>query len=356
MENKIVVCHFINQLSKAGGAEEVLRVIQKFMKDKEVINYYLTLEDGMMGNEIRLEDGNVICGSMEDNIKFCGILQPDIIMLHTAGYIPTETTPIVNACPKAKKCFIIHSPQPIQGNPYELGIDLLVCVTNTVYNLQPYPNKITIENGVDIEKIKRIDQDKDLMKELGILETDIVIGKHSRIAPDKMVEDFILIANRIANKVSNVKFLVVGDSNKKLNPGYIEKLKELSTSLCMNDKIIWVGEQRNLSKYLSLMDISLAVTSNESFGMVFAEAMLAKLPVVTYDNWGNNQTVINDYNGFLVPFRNLNEAAEKTIELCINKKKRELLSKNAYQYATETKSGKVMSENYYKLYKKLMEG
>jgi glycosyltransferase involved in cell wall biosynthesis len=353
MENKIVVVHFINQL-QIGGAEEVLRVQHKYINNPNIVQYTLTMSENIIGDEIRQLGGNVIVGTMEDNINFCGLLQPDIILFHSAGYIPFESNPVQELCPKAKKCIVIHSPQTLKNKPD--FIDLLICVSKTVYDMQIYREKIVIENGIDIEKINKRSVTTEELKEYNIIPTEIVIGRLSRIAPDKLTTDFLLAAQRIANKIGNIKFMIVGESNENLHPGYLYDMRKLAYSLGLSDKVIWTGVQRDLTKYLSMMDICLNPTSQESFGMVFSESMAAYLPVVTYDDCANKETVKNDFNGYTVPFRNVEKLAEKTVELCLNKTKRLEFGKNARMFVESDKSGLVMAQKYNELFNFLTKG
>ena len=48
-------------------------------------------------------------------------------------------------------------------------------------------------------------------------------------------------------------------------------------------------------------------------GSTLAEAVLCGIPVVAYDVAGHPEIVIDDYTGFLVPFRNIESLAEKLI-------------------------------------------
>lgn len=53
-------------------------------------------------------------------------------------------------------------------------------------------------------------------------------------------------------------------------------------------------------------------------GSTLAEALLCGIPVIAYDFAGHPEVVIDDYSGFLVPFRNIKALAEKMIYVAHN--------------------------------------
>ena len=345
-KNIPIIVHFINQVT-IGGAEEVIRVSEQYLPLKH-ISYCFTMAEDLMGDELRKTGTNVIIQPLKTNIDFCEQLQPDIIMLHTAGYIPSELTPLKEKCPKSKICLLIHSHQTLTTVPD--SIDVVVCVSQIVYDIQFTPKKILIKNGIDIEKIKKIPVPEEVYKKYGLTGKELIIGRLSRIAPDKLTSDFIIAAQKISNKFDNVKFMIVGESKENLHPGYLDDIKTLVYQLGLKDKIIFTGVQRDRGLYLSMMHILLNPSINESFGMVFSEAMSAEVPVVTYDLHGNKETVINGYNGYCVEGRNIEELANKTTELALDKEKRTLFGKNGRKFVEENCNGKTMAEKYAKLY------
>jgi glycosyltransferase involved in cell wall biosynthesis len=349
-KNVPVIVHFVNQLT-VGGCEEIIRVSEKYLP-LEHISYCFAMSEDAMGDELRKVGTNVIIQPLKTNIDFCEQLQPDVIMLHTAGYIPAELNPLKEKCPKAKICLLIHSPQTLTIVPD--SIDVVICVSEIVYDMQTSPKRLLIKNGIDIDEIKKIQVPDEVYKKYGLTGRELVIGRLSRIAPDKLTSDFIIAAQKISNKYDNIKFMIVGESKENLHPGYLKDIKELVSQLGLKDKIIFTGVQRDRGLYLSMMHILMNPSINESFGCVFSEAMCAELPVVTYNYHGNKETVINDFNGYCVEGRNIEELANKTIELALDKEKRTLFGKNGRKFVEENCNGKTMAEKYAKLYTTLL--
>ena len=68
-------------------------------------------------------------------------------------------------------------------------------------------------------------------------------------------------------------------------------------------------------------------------GSTLVEAMLCSVPVVAYDVGGHPEIVIDDYTGYLVPFRNTSALADKIIYVFRNYEEAKLVSKRGRELA-----------------------
>ena len=108
-----------------------------------------------------------------------------------------------------------------------------------------------------------------------------------------------------AKDKNNVKLLLVGDGPEKA--GY-EKLAE---ELQITNQIIFTGYQSDVTLFYKIMNVFSLVSAYEAFGLVLAEAMLNKLPVVATKVGGMKYIVDHEITGFLVEKFNLTDISEK---------------------------------------------
>jgi glycosyltransferase involved in cell wall biosynthesis len=91
----------------------------------------------------------------------------------------------------------------------------------------------------------------------------------------------------------------------------------------------------------------------ESFGLVIVEAMAASLPVVAYAVGGIPEIIIDNINGYLIPYGKEDKFAEKIIELIQNPDLRSRFGEKGRERSEEY-SWKKIKNYWYKLYRSLL--
>lgn len=93
----------------------------------------------------------------------------------------------------------------------------------------------------------------------------------------------------------------VGGAQRPEEVEYLNGLKSLAARLGVETRVRFAGERTDVGRVLAASDIYCQPNSApESFGLTFAEAMLARLPVVT-TSVGGGAEVVDDSCGLLVP-------------------------------------------------------
>lgn len=178
---------------------------------------------------------------------------------------------------------------------------------------------ITINNGVALPREVSLLEINEAKKIWGINENDFVIGSVGRMLSDanKRFSDLIkAFANFVEGK-ENVKLILVGEGPER--KGYEELVKDLG----ITGAVIFAGYQSDVTLFYKLMDVFSLVSKNESFGLVLAEAMLNKLPVIATRVGGMKYIVEDNETGFLVEPMNINQIVEKMEVLYMNPQLRE---------------------------------
>lgn len=166
-----------------------------------------------------------------------------------------------------------------------------------------------------------------------------IIGAYCALVKRKRID--ILIKH-----ISRTKFgcLVVLGEGKEY-----ENLIKLANNLNVNDRVIFLGNKYNAHQYNCLFDVYVIPSEDEGFGLALIEAALHNQNIVC-----SNIDVFNEiFDDNCVTFFDLND--ENSIDDAINSAlKDKVKANNAKNRALKYYSEKVMAENYFKIYKKLL--
>lgn len=159
--------------------------------------------------------------------------------------------------------------------------------------------------GVDIEKFSPVAVSR---------ETDeIVIGTVKTLLPvygiDVLIKSFALVKKSLPGK--KMKLIIAGEGKER------EALEALCVELDVRENVEFVGRIANdkVPEFISRMDVFVALSRNESFGVAVLEAMACGVPVVVSDADGFREVVKDGITGFIVPRENAEAAAEKILAL-----------------------------------------
>lgn len=197
-------------------------------------------------------------------------------------------------------------------------------------------NKITtkdkskvIYNGINYEMPKK---NKDPQKRKTIITV-------ARMAPQKNPKMFIDIANKVLKKNKNCNFIYVGDGP------LFKEMQSYINSLNLMENIQLVGFKKNVEHYLLSSDLYLSTSLYEGMPYSLIEAVANKLPIVATNVIGNNEIVEDGFNGYLVSIDNVNEAAERIIELLSDDELRHKLSENSFiKYSRDFSLGQMIKK------------
>jgi len=153
-----------------------------------------------------------------------------------------------------------------------------------------------INNGVMTPRVPTFDEVNALRQTLGISEQDFVVGSVGRLRDfHKRFSDLIKALALIKHEVFNLKLMIVGDGPDR------EPLEQLARDLGVADRVIFAGYQKDTAPYYACMNVFALASHMEGFGLVVAEAMFHRLPVVVSRVGGMRDIVIEGKTGFLVP-------------------------------------------------------
>ena len=157
----------------------------------------------------------------------------------------------------------------------------------------------------------------------------IIIGNAGRLTIQKGQHHFIEIAKILKKKSVNFKIVIAGT-------GELEEqlLKEIKINELQNE-IELLGFVEDMSSFMESIDIFALTSEWEGFGYVIAEAMFARKPVVAFNITSNPELVKTGFNGYLVPYEDLELFSEKLADLTKNKEIRETLGTQGCKFVQE---------------------
>jgi glycosyltransferase involved in cell wall biosynthesis len=150
----------------------------------------------------------------------------------------------------------------------------------------------------------------------------IVIVTVARLVKRKNIDT---VLNALANfSKINFEYIVIGDGKE------IKSLQNLTNELKLDTKVRFLGiKTRNeILEILKLTDVFVMVSSPETFGLVYLEAMAKGNIVIGSKNWGIDGIIIDGKNGFLSEagdVNNLTYIFNNIFTSSLNEKKKILL-------------------------------
>lgn len=170
-----------------------------------------------------------------------------------------------------------------------------------------------IFNGIDINEYdNNLELQKDWRVKLNIPEEAIVIGMVGRISDQKAPDIFIKSAYEIKKIIPNVYFIIVGDGEK------LEEIKELINRFGLEKDVLITGWIDNTFNYINSFDISMLLSRWEGFGLVLAEYMVCKKPIIATKIDAIPDLIENNVNGLLIEVDSVEECVRATINIINN--------------------------------------
>lgn len=159
---------------------------------------------------------------------------------------------------------------------------------------------VVIPNGIDVERFKPDAGKRFAVRaELGVQESDLLIGLPARFDPMKDHENFLTAMQQLADRGRDVSFVLVGTGTGQDN----RALNELVESRNLQNQAHRLGARVDMPAILAALDIvCLSSAFGEGFSNVLGESMAAGVPCVATDV-GDARQIIGE-PGEVVPAKN----------------------------------------------------
>jgi glycosyltransferase involved in cell wall biosynthesis len=209
-------------------------------------------------------------------------------------------------------------------------------------------------NGINLERFDPAIADKTkVRKEYKIADSEILIGMLARLSPGKGHEEFLYAAKKLTGIYNNLCFLIVGDPSFGENE-YSERIRKLSESYELNDKLVFTGFRSDTPDVLAALDIFAFPSHSEAFGNALVEAMAMGKPSVATRYGGVLDIAVNGVTGYLFNRRDGNDLADKLKLLIDSPEKRIELGKAGRKYAIENFNLEKQTQKLIEFYRKVI--
>lgn len=347
---KVKILHIAQ--AGAGGVERFVRLLISNLDRSKFENYLICAEDYSADNYVNYVE-EFIPLKMKRNISFKDFLfileirklikriNPDIVYAHSS-----KAGVIARFADIGLKNKIIYNPHGwafnMNGARYKrlfyafiekvcsYFCDSIVCVSDSekLSALRWHickDNKIkVIYNGIDVDDYKKRNY-LSSKRDLQIPENSYVVGMVGRIAEQKAPEIFVEAARIVKQKIDNAFFVIVGDGP------LIEEIKELIERYKLTKSFLITGWKEDPIEYARYFDVSCLLSRWEAFGLVLAEYMMVKSPIVATNVDAIPNLIKDKKNGLLVPVDDYVKVAQAVCELNKNLLLRHELTCNAFE-------------------------
>ena len=145
--------------------------------------------------------------------------------------------------------------------------------------------------------------------DLGFSEEDFLLVSVGRLVPRKGYSILLDAVSKLPH--SNLKVIIIGDGPCE------HDLKGQAIRLGIVDRVKFMGFISDKKKFqiLAVSDCFVLPSLHEGFGLVFLEAMVCGLPVVTTNNGGQSEFLRDGKTGFLIPVDNTELLVERIMLL-----------------------------------------
>lgn len=170
----------------------------------------------------------------------------------------------------------------------------------------------TIYSGMDIEPFLHAYEHRERIRQrYGITEDDVVIGKIARLFHLKGHDDLIAAAQKVVAEAPNAKFFLIGDGVLR------EALTADIARRGLTKHFVFAGlvPPREIPELIGAMDILVHTSLREGLARALPQALLAGIPVVSYDIDGAREVVVTNETGALIPPRDIEALAKALVEL-----------------------------------------
>lgn len=199
---------------------------------------------------------------------------------------------------------ITRSKKDFYHNFIYRNIDLILAITRRLEgDLKKYlcpcnRDKVkTLYYGVrEPEDIISDDIKRNLKAEVGVPESEFLVGIFGRIKHEKGQYLVIRAVKKLRSEGLSVSALIVGHP---MDEPYLAELKDNAMSDHLDRHVIFKDFVDNPQLWMQVCDAVVLASENETFGLVLAEAMLAGVAVIGTNSGGVTEIIKNQETGLM---------------------------------------------------------
>ena len=208
----------------------------------------------------------------------------------------------------------------------------------------------TIYSGMKVEPFQQARQFRSqARRELGIADDEIIFGKIARLFALKGHEYLIDAAVELVARCPKARILLVGDGKLR------GELEQRIAQRGLQRAFIFAGlvQPERIPYYLGAMDALVHTSLREGLARTLPQALIAGLPVISYDVDGAREVVLPGETGFLLKPQAIAELTEAMLALAGDSGLRSRLGQGGAARFTEQFRHETMTRRIRELYGRL---
>jgi glycosyltransferase involved in cell wall biosynthesis len=205
-----------------------------------------------------------------------------------------------------------------------------------------------VYNGVPAMASVSEQEAKTVRAELGISESDRVVGAVGSLYPVKGHRYLVAAMADVLQKAPNTWLLLAGRGELE------QELKEEAQRLGIAERVRFLGLRQDVPKLLAVMDVFVLPSLSEGLSIALLEAMRAGRPVVATRVGGNPELVIEGKTGFLVAAEDAPALAQAILKLLEDSNQAKTFGARARRLVEQQYTLDRMADEYLQLYQQAM--
>jgi len=169
----------------------------------------------------------------------------------------------------------------------------------------------------------------------------------SNFRPVKRINDCVHTLARLRGRV-RARLVMCGDGPER------EGAAALAHDYGVADDVVFAGQVPNIADYLSVSDLLLMPSENESFGLAALEAMACETPVISTRVGGLPEVVLDGETGYLVEVGDTRAMAERAVEILSDENRRRM-GVRGRAWAVEQFNTEIVIPQYERLYERVID-
>lgn len=296
---------------------KIISIIREGLKSKKI----LKLKHDLMINEIKKLDCDFVISTRIEYAEMLSDYAPSGIITMTQEHLHDDSEKYVSRLKNAIR-----------------NLDYLVALGPG--SRENYEKWFADNKKIKIVEIPNIlENDSEVISEL----KGHTLVSTGRMHPVKGFDDLLKVVKKVSEKIPDVRLNLIGGGEE------YENLKNQTKEMKIDNLVNMTGmvNAEDVNKYMINSDIYVMTSLTECFPMVLLEASTCGLPLIAFDvPVGPKALIKDDYNGYLIKDRNIDEMADKIISLFENQEKMKELGKNAKENVKQYLPDNVMKKWY----------
>ena len=178
---------------------------------------------------------------------------------------------------------------------------------------------------------------------------ELLLVHVSNFRPVKRPVDCVEIFARVLKQGINARLVMVGDGSERTN------VEHRARCLGVFEQCSFVGKQPKIVDYLSLADVLLLPSEQESFGLAALEAMACEVPVIASRVGGIPEVVTDGETGFLSDVGDVEKMANDAARLLADEDMRREMGKRARESAVSRYRTDIVIPQYIDFYNRVLK-